>query len=83
MSGRVFPRKIGMMPERFNVLGTLPGEGDGYSLIFNSHLDTGRSKEDRWSSPLPEEEINNRAWRKGDTLFGEGIVNDKGPMALF
>jgi len=23
------PRKIGMMPERFNVLGTLPGEGDG------------------------------------------------------
>jgi acetylornithine deacetylase/succinyl-diaminopimelate desuccinylase-like protein len=76
-------RKIGMMPERFNVLGTLPGEGDGYSLIFNSHLDTGRSKEDRWSIRAPEEGINHGAWREGDTLFGEGIVNDKGPMAAF
>jgi hypothetical protein len=36
-----------MFPERFNVLGIMPGAGDGCSLIFNSHLDTGRSKEDR------------------------------------
>jgi acetylornithine deacetylase/succinyl-diaminopimelate desuccinylase-like protein len=77
------PRRIGMMPERFNVLGTLPGAGDGYSLIFNSHLDTGRSKEDRWSIRAPEQGINHGAWREGDTLFGEGIVNDKGPMAAF
>jgi acetylornithine deacetylase/succinyl-diaminopimelate desuccinylase-like protein len=77
------PRKIGMLPERFNVLGTLPGAGDGYSLIFNSHLDTGRSKEDRWSIRNPDEEINHRAWRKDDTLYGEGMVNDKGPMAAF
>jgi acetylornithine deacetylase/succinyl-diaminopimelate desuccinylase-like protein len=41
------PSKIGMIPEHFNVLGRLPSEGDG--LIFNSHLDSGRSKEDRWS----------------------------------
>jgi hypothetical protein len=25
-----------MFPDRFNVLGTLPGRGDGYSLIFGS-----------------------------------------------
>jgi acetylornithine deacetylase/succinyl-diaminopimelate desuccinylase-like protein len=77
------PRKIAMLPDRFNVLGTLPGAGDGYSLIFNSHLDTGRSKADRWSIRNPDEEINHRAWRENDTLYGEGIVNDKGPMAAF
>ena len=77
------PRKIGMLPDRFNVLGTLPGAGDGYSLIFNSHLDTGRSKADRWSIRDPDAEINHRAWRVDDVLHGEGIVNDKGPMAAF
>ncbi|MGC2778723.1 MAG: M20/M25/M40 family metallo-hydrolase [Bradyrhizobium sp.] len=77
------PRKIGMLPDRFNVLGTLPGAGDGYSLIFNSHLDTGRSKADRWSIRNPDDDINHSAWRDGDTLYGEGIVNDKGPMAAF
>jgi acetylornithine deacetylase/succinyl-diaminopimelate desuccinylase-like protein len=77
------PRKIAMFPERFNVLGVLPGRGDGYSLIFNSHLDTGRSKADRWSIRNPDVEINHRAWQKDDNLYGEGIVNDKGPMAAF
>ena len=77
------PRKIGMMPDRFNVLGAMPGKGDGCSLIFNSHMDTGRSKEDRWSIRAPEEGINHGAWREGDSLIGEGIVNDKGPMAAF
>ncbi len=77
------PRKIGMFADRFNVLGTLPGAGDGYSLIFNSHMDTGRSKADRWSIRAPEAEINHAAWRDGDTLYGEGVVNDKGPMAAF
>ncbi len=77
------PRKIGMFPERFNVFGTLPGRGDGYSLVFNSHLDTGRSKADRWSIREPDAAINHGAWREGDTLFGEGVVNDKGPMAAF
>src|SRR3954453_16004266 len=77
------PKKIGMFPDRFNVLGTLPGLGDGYSLIFNSHLDTGRSKADRWSIREPDAAINHGAWREGNTLFGEGVVNDKGPMAAF
>ena len=77
------PRKIGMFSDRFNVLGTLPGAGDGYSLIFNSHMDTGRSKADRWSIRAPDARINHAAWRDGDTLHGEGVVNDKGPMAAF
>jgi len=77
------PRKIGMLPERFNVLGTLQGTGDGYSLIFNSHMDTGRSKGDCWSIRAPESEINHGAWRERGVLYGEGIVNDKGPMAAF
>jgi acetylornithine deacetylase/succinyl-diaminopimelate desuccinylase-like protein len=33
-------RKIGLLSDRFNVLGTLRGTGGGYSLIFNSHMDT-------------------------------------------
>lgn len=77
------PRKIGMFPDRFNVLGVLPGRGDGYSLIFNSHVDTGRSKQDRWSIRNPDAPINHSAWLDGDTLFGEGVVNDKGPLAAF
>jgi acetylornithine deacetylase/succinyl-diaminopimelate desuccinylase-like protein len=77
------PRKIGMFPDRFNVLGRMAGSGGGYSLIFNSHLDTGRSKEDRWSIRNPDDEINHSAWLKDDTLYGEGVVNDKGPMAAF
>lgn len=76
-------RKLGLLPERPNVLGRIPGSGDGYSLIFNSHLDTGRSPEDRWSLRNPDDHINHGAWRVDETLHGEGIVNDKGPMAAF
>lgn len=77
------PKKIGMLPDRFNVLGTMVGSGDGYSLIFNSHRDTGRSEADRWSLRNPNAEINHGAWIEGETLHGEGVVSDKGPMAAF
>jgi acetylornithine deacetylase/succinyl-diaminopimelate desuccinylase-like protein len=77
------PRKIAMFPERFNVLGTLPGRGDGYSLIFNSHMDTGRSKADVWSIREPDAAVNHGAWLSEGVLHGEGVVNDKGPMAAF
>lgn len=46
-------------------------------------MDTGRSKADRWSIRTPDAKINHAAWRDGDTLYGEGVVNDKGPMAAF
>lgn len=77
------PRKIGMFPDRYNVLGRLRGRGDGYSLIFNSHLDTGHADTDVWSMRHPDAPIHHGAWREDDTLFGEGVVNDKGPMAAF
>ena len=77
------PRKIGMFPDRFCVLGMLPGLDDGYSLIFNSHMDTGRSKADRWRIRDPDAAINHGAWIEGDMLHGEGVINGKRPMAAF
>ncbi len=77
------PRRIGLSPDRFNVLGRLPGSGDGHSLLFNGHLDT-------YASPRPDlvdrdsgrDELH-KAWIDGDLLVGDGIVNDKGPVAAF
>ena len=77
------PKKISMFEERFNVLGTIPGVANGYSLIFNSHLDTGKHGDDRWSLREGDNPLFHSAWREGNLLYGEGIVNDKGPMAAF
>lgn len=76
-------QKIGMFDERFNVLGTLAGSGAGYSLIFNSHLDTSQHGNDHWSLRNPDAPIFHSAWRDGGVLVGSGVVNDKGPMAAF
>lgn len=76
-------RKIGLLAERFNVLARLPGTGGGYSLILNSHMDTAVRATDTWSRANPEADIHHKAWIEGDELVGEGIVNDKGPMAAF
>lgn len=76
-------QKIGMFPDRFNVLGTIPGTDEGYSMIFNSHLDTGRDPEDRWGMRQADAPIYHSGWRKEGRLYGEGIVNDKGPMAAW
>jgi acetylornithine deacetylase/succinyl-diaminopimelate desuccinylase-like protein len=76
-------RKIGMLPDRFSVLGTIRGAGQGYSLIFNSHLDTSKDPDDHLSLRDPGARIHRSAWREGDTLYGDGIVNDKGPLAAF
>ena len=61
----------------------LPGTGGGYSLIFNSHMDTSVRATDIWSNRDPTAPIHHAAWRDGEELVGEGIVNDKGPMAAF
>ena len=76
-------RRIGMFPDRFNVLGRLPGGGGGYSLIFNSHLDTSHNQTDTWSMRDAAADIHHSAWLEDGVLYGEGIVNDKGPMAAF
>jgi acetylornithine deacetylase/succinyl-diaminopimelate desuccinylase-like protein len=77
------PKRIGMFEERFNVLGRIEGSSSGYSLVFNSHLDTGKHGDDQWSLRDARNPLFHSAWRDGDLLYGEGIVNDKGPMAAF
>lgn len=76
-------KKIGMFEDRFNVLGTIRGTGTGYSLIFNSHLDTAAHRDDTWSIRNPDDAVYHSAWQDGDLLVGEGVANDKGPMAAF
>jgi acetylornithine deacetylase/succinyl-diaminopimelate desuccinylase-like protein len=76
-------RKVGLLPDRFNVVGKLPGTGGGYSLLFNSHMDTGVRSTDVWRRRDPMAAVYHKAWIESDQLVGEGIVNDKGPMAAF
>ena len=76
-------RNIGLLAERFNVLARLPGTGGGYSLLLNSHMDTAVRSTDIWSRPDPDADVHHKAWREGDELVGEGVVNDKGPLAAF
>ena len=76
-------RRIGLLEDRFNVLGTLPGSGSGYSLIFNSHMDTAPPLTDDLVHKDFASDVYHKAWREDDLLVGEGICNDKGPMACF
>lgn len=76
-------RKVGLLQDRFNVMGVLPGSGGGYSLLFNSHLDTFVPSHADLVHRDPANPMYHRAWQEGDLLVGEGIVNDKGPMAAF
>jgi len=76
-------RKIGLSPERYNVLGTWRGTGGGYSLIFNSHMDTAVRAYEIWRVRDPLAAIHHQAWIDGSEIVGEGVVNDKGPLAAF
>jgi acetylornithine deacetylase/succinyl-diaminopimelate desuccinylase-like protein len=76
-------RKVGLLADRFNVMGTLPGTGGGYSLLFNSHMDTAVPREFDWVHKDYAADVYHKAWVEDDELVGEGIVNDKGPMAAF
>jgi acetylornithine deacetylase/succinyl-diaminopimelate desuccinylase-like protein len=77
------PRKYALVPERFNVAACLSGSGNGYSLIFNAHLDTTLRRDAVWSARDPEDPLYHSAWVEGDHIYGDGVVNDKGPMAAF
>ena len=76
-------RKVGLLADRFNVMGTLSGTGGGYSLLFNSHMDTAVPREFDWVHKDPTADVYHKAWVEDDELVGEGIVNDKGPMSAF
>lgn len=64
-----FKQKV--VDDRCNVVGFL-GVDHGRSILFNSHLDVAGN---------PGEEA--RAWIEKNLVIGDGVVNDKGPMAAW
>lgn len=66
--------------ESANVVGVIRGAENGPSLIFDAHIDVGQEL-----SPDAPERIRriHQAWVEDDTIFGFGVVNDKGQMAAF
>jgi acetylornithine deacetylase/succinyl-diaminopimelate desuccinylase-like protein len=76
-------QKVALMPDRPNVIGELPGTGRGKSLVFNSHMDTTIHKDEWWTTRRAADAVFHSAWREGDTLIGNGVCNDKGPMATW
>ncbi|HEY4277360.1 MAG TPA: M20/M25/M40 family metallo-hydrolase [Conexibacter sp.] len=77
------PRRLGLFPDRANVVARLPGRGGGASLLFNSHLDTTIAKEELLTTPLAGAREYHEAWREGERLIGNGIVNNKGVMSTW
>lgn len=77
------PQKYALTEDRFNVAARLDGTGGGYSLIYNAHLDTTLRPDAAWSALDPLDPLYHSAWVEGDEIFGDGVVNDKGPMAAF
>lgn len=77
------PRRYALVEDRINVSATLDGTGGGYSLIFNSHLDTTLRPDAVWSAKDPKDPLYHSAWVDGEDIYGDGVVNDKGPMAAF
>lgn len=74
-------KQVAMLPDRPNVVGRLRGSGGGLDLVFNAHLDVAWGPEERRWMHDPDNPFYTSAWREGDTLIGNGLVNDKGPLA--
>lgn len=66
--------------ESVNTIGLIPGSGDGESLIFNAHMDTG--PELRADAPEAAKKIEG-AWVDGELIFGKGVINDKAQLCAF
>jgi acetylornithine deacetylase/succinyl-diaminopimelate desuccinylase-like protein len=77
------PEKIGMFQDRYSVVARIRGEGVGYNLIFNSHMDAAISRDDTLLLRNPDNPVYYSAWRDGDKVWGAAVVNDRGPMACF
>jgi acetylornithine deacetylase/succinyl-diaminopimelate desuccinylase-like protein len=82
------PRKAGLTQDRFNVIGSFGGNGDGPNLLFTSHLDTESPlyhADDHYSlrpeTPADPQWLS--AWLENDVFFGHAVGNDRGPMACF
>lgn len=70
---------------RLNAIGRLRGSGKGLSLTFNAHLDTAFSGVAADLPILGEIQASDQpsAYLVEDRIYGQGIVNDKGPLLLF
>ena len=77
------PRTFALTEDRINVAAWIEGTGGGYSLIYNSHLDTTLRPDAIFSAKDPNDPLFHSAWVEGDEIYGDGVVNDKGPMAAF
>jgi acetylornithine deacetylase/succinyl-diaminopimelate desuccinylase-like protein len=63
-----------------NAVATVPGSGDGTSLILNAHMDTGPELGPDASEA--ERKIEG-AWVDGELIFGKGVINDKAQLCAF
>ena len=66
--------------ESVNAVATLPGTGDGKSLIWNAHMDTGPKL---GPDATEDERKLETAWVADDMLFGKGMINDKAQLCAF
>lgn len=77
------PRRIACLPHRPNVVATLHGSGGGYSLIFNSHIDTAIANDESAGYVMPMPKVIHNAWVQDGQLYGHAIINDRGPLAAW
>jgi acetylornithine deacetylase/succinyl-diaminopimelate desuccinylase-like protein len=73
------PRRVGMLPDRFNVAGILRGNSNGYRLLFNAHTDVAITRKP-WEAG---ESMWRTGWQEANRLYGGAVMNDKGPMACY
>jgi len=73
------PRRVGMLPDRFNVAGILRGKNNGHRLLFNAHMDVAIARK-QWEEG---EAMWRTGWQDGNRLYGGAVMNDKGPMACY
>ena len=79
-----FPfRRIGLLADRYNLLARLPGPGRRPCLMFNGHVDTFSPAHPDLVQLDPMRDEMHKAWVEGELLVGDGVVNDKGPIAAF
>ena len=70
-------------PGRNNVVAVLPGTSHGTHLIFNAHMDTAERSPEEMGVMGQEQRFHTNSWVSDGRIYGEGVVNDKGPMAAF
>lgn len=75
------PRRHALVADRFSVSAAIEGRGGGYGLILNGHLDTTLRPDAVWSAKDPLDRLYRGAWLEDDLIVGDGVVNDKGPVA--